>query len=87
MLRDGNHISYSCARDILLENLRQIGLDNSKFGLHSLRLGGATQSANCGKVCDRLFKKHGRWKSESAKDGYVKEKDEIKRLVSLNLGI
>ena len=87
VLRDGNHISYSCARDILIKNLRKIGLDSSKFGLHSLRSGGATQSANCGKVCDRLFKKHGRWKSESAKDGYVKEKDEIKRLVSLNLGI
>lgn len=87
VLRKGDHISYTRAREILLENLRKIGLDSSKFGLHSLRSGGASQAANSGLVCDRLFKKHGRWKCDSAKDGYVKEKDEIKRSVSLNLGI
>ena len=38
-------------------------------------------------MCDRLFKKHGRWRSDTAKDAYVKEKDEIKHSVSLNLGI
>ena len=85
VLRKGDHISYNRAREILLENLRKIGLDSSKFGMHSLRSGGATQVANCGFVCDRLFKKHGRWRSDSAKDGYVKEKDEVKRSVSLNL--
>ena len=87
VLRKGNHISYTRAREILLENLRKIGLDSSKFGLHSMRSGGASEAANCGLVCDRLFKKHGRWRSDSAKDGYVKENDEIKRSVSLNLGI
>ncbi|KAL5497418.1 hypothetical protein EMCRGX_G013885 [Ephydatia muelleri] len=40
--------------------------------MHSLRAGGATAAANAG-VPDRLFKRHGRWKSESAKDGYVKD--------------
>ena len=69
------------------ENLRKIGLDSSKFELHSLRSGGASEATNCGLVCDRLFKKHERWRSDSAKDGYVKENDEIKRSVSLNLGI
>ena len=87
VLRKGDHISYGRAREILLENLSKIGLDSSKFGMHSMRSGGASQAANCGFVCDRLFKKHGRWKSDSAKDGYVKEKDKIKRSVSLNLGI
>ena len=84
VLRKGNHISYTRAREILLENLRKIGLDSSKFGLHSLRSGGAPEVANCDFVCDRLFKKHGRWRSDSVKDGYVKEKNEIKRSVSLN---
>ena len=55
VLRKGSHISYTRTREILLENLRKIGLDSSKFGLHSLRSGGASEAANCGLVCDRLF--------------------------------
>ena len=31
---------------------------------------------------DRLFKRHGRWRSESAKDGYVK--DSIPALMSVS---
>ena len=41
------------------------------MSLHSLRAGGATSAANVG-IPDRLFKRHGRWASENAKDGYVK---------------
>ena len=42
------------------------------FGLHSARSGGATIVANKG-VPDRLFKLHGRWVSDKAKDAYVKD--------------
>jgi hypothetical protein len=42
-----------------------------KYALHSLRSGGATTAANLG-ISDRLFKKHGRWRSETAKDEYIK---------------
>ena len=35
---------------------------------------------------DRLFKIHGIWKSESAKDGYVCDKDDSRLLVALNIG-
>ena len=38
----------------------------------SLWSGGASAAANAG-VPDRLFKCYGRWRSESAKDGYVKD--------------
>ena len=79
-------ISYTRAREILLEKLELIGLDKSKFGLHSLRSGGASFAANHG-VSERLLKKHGRWKTDFAKDGYIRESDEIRRSVSLNLGI
>jgi len=48
----------------------KLGYNPTEFGLHSLRAGGATLAANSG-VRDRLFKRHGRWKSENAKDGYV----------------
>ena len=71
-LGNTGHISYTRAREILLSALDSIGLDKNKFGLHSLRSGGATAAAEAG-IEDRLFKKHGRWKSEKAKDGYVKK--------------
>lgn len=45
--------------------------DISKYGLHSLRADGATVCANSG-IPDRLFKRHGRCASETAKDGYIK---------------
>ena len=85
-LRQGPHLSYSRAREILLQNLSALGLDKSKFGLHSFRSGGATSASNRG-VPDRLIKKHGRWKTDFAKDGYVRENLEAKKSVSLNLGI
>ena len=40
--------------------------------LHSLRSGDATIAVAAG-ILDQSFKKHGRWKSEQAKDGYIKE--------------
>ena len=73
-------------RTIVLDAFERINLPGSKFGLHSLRAGGATAAANSG-VPDRLFKRHGRWRSDRAKDGYVK--DNVKALLSVshNLGI
>jgi hypothetical protein len=38
-------------------------------------------------VDDRLFKKYGRWKSDKAKDGYVKENIDVRLSVSKNLGL
>ena len=56
-------LSHSRAREVLLNTLEVLGYPKSKFGLHSLRAGGASAAANAG-VNDRLFKRHGRWKSE-----------------------
>ncbi|XP_071175685.1 integrase/recombinase xerD homolog [Mytilus edulis] len=84
-LRNGK-LSYTTARDILLSTLTSIGLDKKYFGLHSLRSGGATAAANA-HVEDRIFKKHGRWKSDRAKDGYVKENISERLTVTKNLGI
>ena len=77
-------ISYSTARSSILNYMKNIGLDESKFGTHSLRRGGATRAANNG-IKDRLFQKHGRWKSVSAKDGYVD--DDLENLLSVSLGL
>ena len=86
VLKRQKSLSYTRAREILLDALQSMGLVMSKFGLHSLRAGGATAAANQG-VCDRLFKKHGRWKSDSAKDGYVAENIKRQLLDTKNLGI
>lgn len=84
-LKNGN-LSYTTAREILLDALESIGLDKKQFGLHSLRSGGATAAADS-HIDDRLFKKHGRWKTDKAKDGYVKENIDNRLSVSKNLGI
>ena len=79
-------LSYSRCREIFKDTLEAIGVDSKFFGLHSLRAGGATAAAEIG-VPDRLFKRHGRWVSDSSKNRYVKESLSNKMLVSLNLGI
>ena len=78
--RTNKHLCYSTMRGHFLKALRRVGEDATEFGTHSLRSGGASSAANSG-VSDRLFKRHGRWKSDRAKDGYVK--DDIKRLLSV----
>ena len=85
-LRKSCQLSYTRSREIVLSALEGIGLDKNKFGLHSLRSGGATAATAAG-IDDRLFKKHGRWKSDKAKDGYVKESITDRLLASKNLGI
>ena len=73
-------------REIVFEGLKQIGLNQKQFGLHSLRAGRATSADNNG-VPGRLFKHHGCWCSENAKDGYVKDNLRSLLSVSLSLGI
>ena len=80
------HISYTFVRENVMEGLKNIGAETKLFGSHSLRAGGATAAANLG-VNDRLFKKHGRWKSEKVKDGYIHESIEAKLIVTKNLGL
>ena len=80
-------LSYIRLRELLLSNyISQLGYDPTLFSMLSLRAGGATAAANAG-VEDRLFKRHGRWTSETAKDGYVKDSVERRLEVSKQLGI
>ena len=60
--------------------------DVSVFGVHGLRPVGATAAANAG-VPDRHFKQHGHWKSETAKDGFVKDSLSSRLQVSRNIGL
>ena len=36
---------------------------------------------------DRIFRRHGRWKSTTAKDGYVEDSTDVKLSVSKSLGL
>ena len=53
-LRASGGLSYSRVRELVLEKLIALGLDKRKFGLHSLRSGGASAAAQAG-VPDRLL--------------------------------
>lgn len=86
-LRPSGALSYSRTREIVLGKFGQLGYDVTEFGLYSFRAGGATRAANCPGLPERLFKRHGRWKSERAKDGYVKDPLEKRLKVSRSLGL
>ena len=70
----------------MLEAIKDIVPDISAIGTHSLRSGVATAVANAG-IPDRLFKRHGRWSSDLAKDGYVKDSLFSRFSVSKALGV
>ena len=80
-LRASGKLSYTRMRELFLQKIAELGYNPKQFGLHSLRAGGATAAANAA-VPDRLFKRHGRWRSELAKDGYVK--DSVSSLMSVS---
>ena len=82
--KDGKHLSYSNLRTLFLEAFKPHVSDINRYCLHSLRAGGATEACNRG-IPDRMFKRHGRWLSDSAKDGYVKDSVEERLKVSRSL--
>jgi len=86
-LRSSGKISYSYLAELFKKKLKALGFVANLFGLHSLRAGGATAAVNAG-VPDQLFKRHGRWRSENAKDGYIRKDSLESRLrVSKVLGL
>ncbi|KAL5496818.1 hypothetical protein EMCRGX_G013179 [Ephydatia muelleri] len=85
-LRNAGGLSYSRLRELLLDKIAKLGFDPALFGMHSLPAGGAIAAANAG-VQDTLFKRHGCWKSESAKDGYGKDSAQRWLEFSKDLGI
>ena len=81
-------LSYSRCREVFKEALGVLGCDPKVYGLHSLRSGGITSVVkNDKEVSERLLKLHGRWKTDVAKDMYVKEADYSRLSVSRSLGL
>ena len=82
-LRD-QPISYTRAKELLKRELQCEGLDASQFGIHSLRSGGASAAAALG-ILDRLFQRHGGWRSVKARNSYVEESLDSLLLVSKSM--
>ena len=74
-------ISYQSLRKGLLEVFQDVGLPVQKFGLYSLRAGGATLAAKNG-VSDRLRMEHGGWRSFRSAVRYVKTSSAVKTSVT-----
>ena len=85
-LWDSGGLSYSRIRELLKEKLQQLGFPSNEYSFHSLRAGGVTVAAMAG-IPDRVFKKHGWWKSDNAKDGYVEDSMDKRLSVSRSLGL
>jgi len=79
-------MSYTRAREIFREALTRAGYDPAAYGLHSLRAGGATVATAAG-IPDRLVKRQGGWRSESAMLAYLEESMPSLLQVSKALGI
>jgi integrase len=76
-------LSYTRARECLILRLKEV-VQDLNIGIHSLRAGGATAAANAG-INDRCWKRHGRWKGENSKDGYIGDSLEKRLLVTKSL--
>ena len=85
-IRSASKLSYTRCREVLLKKLADVGLDPKCYSWHSFRSGGASSAANNG-ISDRMFKRHCRWRSENAKDGYVQDSLESRLAVSISLGL
>lgn len=84
LLKKNKNISYTRARECIVSKL-QLVAPTLNLGTHSLRASGATVAANADGVSDRCLKRHGRWKTDTAKDGYVDDCLEKKLFITKQL--
>lgn len=87
LIYKNKRLSYTRARECIVSRLKSICPDLN-IGLHSLRAGGATAAANINSdVNEHCWKRHGRWKSDTAKDGYVADSLDHRLQVTKKLGL
>ena len=82
-------VSYSRFCELLKACLKELGYDDTLYGLHSFRAGGATTIAKNledGNK-ERLLKLDSRWKSDISKDMYIQEGREERLLASKSLDL
>ncbi|VDI40637.1 Hypothetical predicted protein [Mytilus galloprovincialis] len=85
LIHKNKKMSYTSAKENIVKRIRIVA-PNLNLGLHSLRSGGATAAAQSD-VNERCIKRHGRWKSDTSKDGYIDDTFEKRMSVSQTLGL
>ena len=80
-----SHRAFTASRENIFKILKSVE-PNLNLGLHSLRAGGASTAARSD-VNERCIRRHGRWKSDVSKDGYVEDTFEKRLSVSQDLGL
>ena len=78
-------LSYTRAKECLVGKLKAVN-PCLNLGLHSLRAGGATTAARAG-VNDRCLKRHGRWRCDISKDGYIDDSIDSRLQISKTLNL
>ena len=84
LLKTNKKMSYTRARECIVKKLKIVAPELN-LGIHSLRASGATVAANAEGINERCLKRHGRWKTDVAKDGYIKDSLDKKLAVSMSL--
>ncbi|XP_060557719.1 uncharacterized protein LOC132718110 [Ruditapes philippinarum] len=84
LIKLNKKLSYTRAKECIVKKLKVVA-PSLKLGTHSLRGSGATMAANASGVSDRCLKRHGRWKTDVAKDGYIKDSVEKRLYVTKSL--
>ncbi|XP_060064989.1 uncharacterized protein LOC132545330 [Ylistrum balloti] len=85
LIHKNKALSYTRARECIVRRLREVAV-NQNLGLHSLRAGGATEAAN-NDVNERCWKRHGRWRGDISKDGYISDSLSHRLQVTKRLGL
>jgi len=84
LLSKDKKLSYTRAKECIVSKLKIVA-PLANLGLHSLRASGATAAANAEGVSERCLKRHGRWKSDRAKDGYIDDSLDKKLFITRQL--
>lgn len=85
LIHKDKKLSYSRTRECVLALIKTVA-PKLNIGLHSLRSGGASVAAN-NNVSERCLKRHGRWKSDFAKDMYVADSLDKRLHISKSLNL
>ena len=73
-VKTGKSLGYSTVKDLFPKAMMAVTDEPGKYGLHSLRSGGALAAA-AANVADRLISSHGRWKCEASRNRFIKDSD------------
>ena len=79
-------ISYTKARDTFVKHIRVLYGTALQYTLHGLRAGGASEAASNG-IDGRAFSKHGRWKTQRARNAYIHDSVANRLQVTRSLGL